>query len=76
MTLVEFMEKNDTTAGPPEFISMNELLQVWAPLRYQVHCEKMGMPPLPELRQAMKELPDTSYNHARLHVICEWRVEE
>ena len=59
-----------------EFMWTNELWQVWAPLRYQVHCEKMGTPTLPELRQAMKELPDTTYNHARLHVIGEWRMEE
>ena len=70
------MDAVEDTKRVSEFISTNELLQVWAPLRYQVHCEKMGMPTLPELRQAMKELPDTAYNHARLHVIGEWRVEE
>ena len=47
-----------------EFMSINERCRVWAPLRYQVHCEKMGMPTLPELRQAMSELLDTTYNRA------------
>ena len=57
-------------------MSINELWQIWAPLRYQVHCEQMGMPTFEMLRQATKELPDTTYNHARLHVIVESRVEE
>ena len=57
-------------------MSINDLWQVWAPLRYQVHCEKMGMPTLEMLRQATRELPDTTYNHARLRAIGEWRVEE
>ena len=57
-------------------MSINELWQVWAPLRYQVHCEKMDMPTFEMLRQAMNERPDTTYNHARSHVVGERRAEE
>ena len=56
-------------------LDFDDVWEVWAPCRYQLHSKKMGTPNLPELCNAMTNTK-ISYNGSRLHLLGEWRDEE
>ena len=53
-----------------DFISVNQIWDVWAPHRYQEHSVPKGMATLGDLRKSMRPIK-VSYNDSRLGLLGE-----